>query len=143
MTGGVPPGECARPQPLVANVPALPALPARAHRLSPAATLAVVKATLREAEAAWLMTDGLTGSNETVPGIYGGRLSSPSSSSIALTGYAVAHGITVSGRLKIAKPGPPLVFDGALTVSGPAAATGVLGVKGSSLRGTLGGKLVG
>ena len=37
-----------------ANVPALPALPARAHRLSPAATLAIVKATLREAEAAWL-----------------------------------------------------------------------------------------
>jgi pimeloyl-ACP methyl ester carboxylesterase len=143
MTGGVPPGECARPQPLVANVPALPALPTRPHRMSPAATLAVVRATLREAEAAWLMTDGLTGSNETVPGIYGGRLTSPSSSSIALAGYTVAHGIAVSGRLKIAKPGPPLVFNGVLTVSGPAAATGVLGVKGGSLRGTLGGKLVG
>jgi hypothetical protein len=111
--------------------------------MSPAATLAVVRATLREAEAAWLMTDGLTGSNETVPGIYGGRLTSPSSSSIALAGYTVAHGIAVSGRLKIAKPGPPIVFNGVLTVSGPAAATGVLGVKGSSLRGTLGGKLVG
>ena len=89
------------------------------------------------------MTDGLTGSNETVPGI----LRRPADLAVELLhrarrlrGRARDRG---QRRLKIAKPGPPLVFDGALTVSGPAAATGVLGVKGSSLRGTLGGKLVG
>jgi len=41
------------------------------------------------------------------------------------------------------KGGPPLRFEGFLTVTGPRAAGGVLGLKSGSLRGTLGGKLVG
>jgi pimeloyl-ACP methyl ester carboxylesterase len=143
MTGGVPPTECARAQPLVKPVPALPVLPARPHRVSPAATLAVVTATLKEAEAAWLMTDGLTGASSAVPGIYGGKFTSPGGNTIVLTGYTVAQGVSLSGKLKIAKPGPPLQFEGFLTVSGPRAAAGVLGLKSGSLRGTLGGKLVG
>jgi pimeloyl-ACP methyl ester carboxylesterase len=143
MTGGVPPSECPRSQPLVATVPALPVLPARPRRVSPTATLAVVTATLKEAEAAWLMTDGLTGTNTPVAGIYGGRLTSPSVSSIALTGYTVAQGVSLSGKITLVKGGPPLRFEGFLTVSGPRAAAGVLGLKNGSLRGTLGGKFVG
>ena len=142
MTGGVPPTECPRSQPLVAPVPALPMLPARPRRVSPAATLRIVSATLKEAEATWLMT-ALSGSNTPVEGIYGGRLTSPSGTSINLAGYTVAQGVSLSGKLKIAKGGPPLRFEGFLTVSGPRAATGVLGLKNGSLRGTLGGKLVG
>jgi pimeloyl-ACP methyl ester carboxylesterase len=144
MTGGVPPTECPRSQPLVAPVPALTVLPARPRRpVSPAATLAIVRATLKEAEAAWLMTSGLTGSATPVPGIYGGRLTSPSSTSFKLTGYTVTQGVSISGTIKIGKVGPPLAFEGLLTVSGKRAATGVLGLKGGSLRGTLGGKLIG
>ena len=144
MTGGVPPTACPRSQPLVAPVPALPALSARPLRpVSPAATLAIVKATLKEAEAAWLMTDGLSGSDAPVPGIYGGRLTSPSPTSIVLARYTVARGVSISGKIKIAKVGPPFDFEGSLTVSGARAAGGLLGLKGSSLRGTLGGKLVG
>jgi pimeloyl-ACP methyl ester carboxylesterase len=144
MTGGVPPTECPRSQPLVAPVPALPGLAATPHRaVSPAATLAIVTASLKEAEAAWLMTDGLSGSNTAVPGVYGGRLTSPTNSSFKLTGYTVAHGVSLSGTFKIANPGPPLRFQGIVTVSGPRAAGGVLGLKAGSLRGTLGGKVVG
>jgi hypothetical protein len=144
MTGGVPAGTCARPKPLVTDVPALPVLPARpGHPASPARTLAIVKATLKEAEAAWLMTTGLTGSKTPVPGIYGGLLTWASGSSFRLAGYTVARGVSVSGTLKIEKPGAPLQFQGILTVSGPGGAGGVLGLKGASLRGTLGGKLVG
>jgi len=143
MTGGVPPTECPRSQPIVSTVPALPVLPSRPHRVSPAATLAVVTATLKEAEAAWLMTDGLTGASTAVPGIYGGKFTSPGGSTIVLTGYTVAQGVSLSGKLKIAKSGVPLHFEGFLTVSGPRAAAGVLGLKNGSLRGTLGGKFVG
>jgi pimeloyl-ACP methyl ester carboxylesterase len=144
MTGGVPPAECPRSQPLVPPVPALPVLPARPrHRASPAATLTIVKTALKEAEATWLMVDGLTGSDTAVPGVYGGRLSAPSDNSFALARYTAARGVSLSGTIKIAKPGPPLQFEGILVVSGPGAAGGVLGLKGGSLRGTLGGKLVG
>lgn len=144
MTGGVPASQCPRSQPLVTPVPALPMLPARPlHPLSPAATLAIVTATLKEAEAAWLMIDGLTGTNTPVPGVYGGRLTSPSSSTFTLAGYTVAHGVSLSGTIKIAKPGPPIQFEGILIVSGSGAAGGVLGLRGGSLRGTLGGELIG
>jgi pimeloyl-ACP methyl ester carboxylesterase len=144
MTGGTPPSTCARPRPLVTDVPALPVLPAKPpHPATPAHTLAIVAATLKEAEAAWLMTIGLTGSQTPVPGIYAGRMAFNSASSFRLVGYAAARGVSVSGTVKIAKPGVPLQFEGLLTVSGPGAAHGILGLSSKSLRGTLGGKLVG
>jgi pimeloyl-ACP methyl ester carboxylesterase len=143
MTGGVPASTCARPKPLVTDVPALPVLPAKAREATPARTLAIVTATLKEAEAAWLMTIGLSGSKTPVPGIYAGRLAFASNSSFRLVGYTVTRGVSVSGTLKIAKPGTPLQFQGLLTISGSGGAHGVLGLNGRSLRGTLGGKLVG
>jgi hypothetical protein len=143
MTGGVPVSECPRSQPLVVPVPALPVLPARPRRISPAATLAIAKATLKEAEAAWIMVDALGGTTTPVAGIYGGRLTSPSGTSFTLAGYTVAQGVSLSGKITIGKSGLPLHFEGFLTVSGPRAAAGVLGLKNGSLRGTLGGKLVG
>ena len=49
----------------------------------------------------------------------------------------------LSGKLKLTSTSLPLRFEGTLTVSGPAASTGLLGLKGTSLRGTLGGRVVG
>ena len=144
ITGAVTQSTCPRPKPLVADVPALPNLPAHSKKpLSPTKTLAVVTATLKEAEAAWLMTDGLTGSNDPIAGIFGGRFTSPTTDSFALAKYSAARGVTLSGTVRIARNGPPFVFEGIITVAGPAAAHGVLGLKNGTLRGTLGGKLVG
>ena len=107
------------------------------------APLAVVSATLKEAEAAWLMTIGLSGSQTPVPGVYAGQLAFNSASSFRLVGYTVARGVSVSGTVKIAKQGVPLQFQGLLTISGSGGAHGILGLNGKTLRGTLGGKLVG
>jgi hypothetical protein len=41
------------------------------------------------------------------------------------------------------KSGLPLAFQGTLTVGGAAAAPGLLGLSGGSLRGTLAGRVVG
>jgi len=145
MTNAAVPGTCARPKALVVPVPALPA-PGRAkpkHPATPAATFAIVSKTIREAEAAWLMTDGLSGSDARIPALYGGYLVATSGQAFKLVRYSIARGVTVSGTLKIAKSGPPLVFQGTFTVGGAGAATGVLGLQGTVLRGALGGRLFG
>jgi len=143
MTNAAVPTSCARPKALVVPVPALPA-PGQAkpkHHATPAATFAVVSKTIREAEAAWLMTDGLSGNADRVPALYGGYLAATSGQTFKLVNYSIAHGIAVSGTLKITKAGPPLVFQGTFTVTGAGAATGVLGLQGGALRGALGGRL--
>ena len=48
-----------------------------------------------------------------------------------------------SGTVRVAKSGLPFVFQGTVTVGGPAASAGVLGLSGTSLRGSLGGRIVG
>ena len=143
MTNAAVPATCARPKALVVPVPALPP-PGQAkpkHHATPAATFAVVSKTIREAEAAWLMTDGLSGSAARVPALYGGYLAATSGQTFKLVNYSIAHGIAVSGTVKITKAGPPLVFQGTFTISGAGAATGVLGLQSGALRGALGGRL--
>jgi hypothetical protein len=144
ITGGAVPATCTRPKALVLPVPGLPAPGAahRTHTARPAQTLAIVTKTVREAEATWLMTAGVSGSDAPVPGIYGGRIVATSGLTFRLSGYSDARGVTVSGTLKITKIGPPLQFEGVVTVAGPGAARGVLGLRGGVLRGTLGGQLV-
>ena len=51
--------------------------------------------------------------------------------------------MSVRGSLRLTTYGPPLAFQGLLTVGGRSAAQGSLGLVGGSLRGTLGGKRVG
>jgi pimeloyl-ACP methyl ester carboxylesterase len=144
MTGGVVPASCPRSKPLVVDVPALPAPgPAKpAHAESAKQTLNVVSKSLREAEAAWLMTVGLSGTSDRIPGVFGGWLVGTSSSSFQLVRYAVSRGVAVSGTLHITKLGPPIGFQGTLTVGGKAAATGLLSLQGSKLTGTLGGRII-
>jgi pimeloyl-ACP methyl ester carboxylesterase len=139
MTGGTVPAVCPRPKPIVSPVPALPA-PGVAHPkkpASPAQTYTIASATLREAEAMWL-----TAAPRTVAGVFGGKIAA-GARSFTLTRYSIARGVTLTGTLKLSKTTLPLVFQGAVTVAGPGASPGLLGLSGTSLRGTLGGRLVG
>jgi hypothetical protein len=101
----------------------------------------VARSTVGDAQAIWLMTAGQSG-NATVAGLYGGTLSA-AGRTIKLTNYSLERGVRVNGTLTLKKAGPPLVFQGPVTVAGTAAAHGLLGLNGSSLRGTLGGTAVG
>ena len=78
-----------------------------------------------------------------VAGLYGGKVEVVGQNGLKLTRYSIAPGIEVSGTVEIAKSGFPLTFAGFVTVTGKRAATGILGLNGSSLSGTLGGVLVG
>jgi pimeloyl-ACP methyl ester carboxylesterase len=144
MLGGPVPSTCPQTKPLVVPVPALPApgtaRPARTE--TPRVTYSGALEALHDAEALWLMTAGESGASTTVPGIYAGKIVA-SARSFRLVGYSIARGVTVSGTLTLKQLGPPVGFEGTLTVSGPAAAHGLLGVQGASVRGTLGGRAVG
>ena len=88
------------------------------------------------------MTAGLAGGAAVVPGITSGRvLELPQS--FRFINYGVTAGVYLNGTLKLLKAGTPLVFAGSVTVGGRFAATGLLGVSGSSVRGTLDGRSVG
>jgi len=136
---GFVPDECPRPKALVAPIPALPA-PGSAQPkrgAGPLQTYAIATKTLREAEAAWLFA-----APSAVPGIFGGKINS-GQRAFTLVRYSIARGVWLSGTIRITKTGLPLVFQGTVTVGGPAASAGVLGLSESSLRGTLGGRIVG
>jgi len=140
MTGGTPPTQCPRPKALVANVPALPSgtLPRTPH--GAAATYSIASKTVDEAEADWLMT--LFSGSSTIPGIFGGKATA-TLRSLTLAKYSIAPGVTLTGTLRRTGTGFPANFQGTLTVGGPVAAEGILGLNGTSLRGSLGGKIVG
>ena len=131
--------QCARPSALITTVPAYP-VPKTKGLATPGQTLSIVSRTLREAEAVWLMA---ASPGSPVAGLYGGRVDVVGQNGLKLTRYSISPGIEVSGTLDIAKSGFPLTFAGFVTVTGKRAATGILGLNGSSLSGTLGGVLVG
>jgi hypothetical protein len=87
------------------------------------------------------MTSGESGQAVKLPGIYGGTIAA-GARSFTLKNYSIARGLTVSGTLTFIKFGPPLVFQGAVTVTGSAVSHGVLVLQGSTLTGALGGKKV-
>ena len=98
--------------------------------------------TIREAEAAWLMTAGLSGSTDRVPASYGGYLVATSGSRSSSSGTASRAAIAVSGTVKITKLGPPVGVPGHASRSrGRRRATGVLGLQQRRLSGALGGRL--
>ncbi len=137
MLGGALPAQCARSAPLLRPIPALPAPTVRKTPWNPQATYSIASKTIAEAESSWLLA-----SSANVPGIYGGKLSA-GRREFTLTRYAIAPGVTLTGKIKLTSTTLPLGFQGTLTVGGRAAATGILGLNGKSLRGTLGGRLVG
>jgi pimeloyl-ACP methyl ester carboxylesterase len=128
-------GDCARPPFLIRPISAYPAAK-RTTRATPRQTLQLVRKTIEEAQAVWVMSGG------TVAGLYGGRLTA-NDSGFVLTRYSITPGVEVSGRVRFVDFGPPLVFDGLVEVTGRFAATGLVGLQGGRLSGTLGGVLVG
>jgi pimeloyl-ACP methyl ester carboxylesterase len=143
MLGQAVPATCARPKPIVATIPALPAAGATTPKkaVGPLKTFAIVDKTLREAEAAWLMTSSGPQAAP-IAGLYGGRLVG-GAKAFTLVRYSVAPGVAISGKVDVTNDSAPLKFRGLITVSGVAASTGIVGLFGDSLRGTLGGKPVG
>jgi pimeloyl-ACP methyl ester carboxylesterase len=140
IQSGAAPARCARPKAIVLPVPALPApgpLQPK-HAAGPVQTYGIVAKTVREAEAAWLMA-----APGVVPGVYGGKLVA-GPTGFTLFRYSMSRGVALTGKVRIARSSRlPLAFQGAITVSGAAAAHGILGLAGTSLRGTLDGRLVG
>ena len=134
------PATCARPASFTAVTPAYPAAPTRA--VTPLGTLAIATKTIKDAESVWLMTAGLAGSSDVVAGVTGGKLIE-SGRSFTFVKYSITPGVSLSGTIRLVKFGPPLQFQGNVTVGGKFAATGLLGVSGASVRGTLGGHIVG
>jgi pimeloyl-ACP methyl ester carboxylesterase len=137
MTGGTPASQCARPAPLLRPIPAFPAPTVRKTPFGAQATYSIAAKTLAEAEASWLGS-----SSRVVPGLYGGKLSA-AQREFTLTRYSIAPGVTLSGKVRLRSTTPPFGFQGTLTVGGRSAADGILGLNGSTLRGTLGGRIVG
>jgi pimeloyl-ACP methyl ester carboxylesterase len=136
LNGAIPPPACPRGKPIVPTLGALPAGKQPAH-LTPLATYAIAAKTLREAQAAWLLAN-----DSAIAGIYAGKLV-PTSTGFTITRYAIAPGVELSGSIKLTKTQLPLVFEGTVKVGGASAAPGLLGLTEKSLRGTLGGRLVG
>jgi pimeloyl-ACP methyl ester carboxylesterase len=135
QTGAVP-ASCARGKPIVRIVPTLPAAAAGA-KLGPRATYVVAQKTLIEAQAAWLMAN-----DKALAGVYAGRLV-PAARGFTLTRYAIARGVELTGMFKLISTDLPFSFQGTVKVTGTAAATGILGLTGTNLKGTLGGRVVG
>ena len=143
ITGATVPSACPRSKPLVLDVPGLPA-PGQAkpkHPASPATTYQLVGKTIREVQAAWLMTIGLSGSTAPVPGVFGGYFRATASADFRLVNYSITRGVAVSGTLKLKEFGPPLVFQGTLIVSGKGASPGILSLNKGVLHGTLGARI--
>ena len=133
------PDTCARPEAFVAP---LAAFPAATKHAGPLQTYAIAAKTLHEAEATWLMTSG-AGPADPVAGLYGGKLVATAKTTFKLVRYSIARGVTLNGTIKLTNDRAPFAFQGLITVAGSAAAGGILGLTGGSLRGTLGGRPVG
>jgi hypothetical protein len=139
-SGSAPSRVCRREQPYVAPLAAFPHAPAK--RLSPTQTRSVAAKTLREAEAAWLATAGLSGRKARLAGIHGGTLSG-TGTAFTLDRYSIATGVQVSGRIRVTGLLPPLRLSGSLQVRGTMAARGTLSVRRDGVRGRLGSVAVG
>ncbi|MGZ4258283.1 MAG: alpha/beta hydrolase, partial [Gaiellaceae bacterium] len=120
MLGGAVPASCARPAAFVADTPAYPA--ALKRLATPLQTLAIATKTIKDAEAVWLMTAGLAGGSNVVPGVAGGKLLE-SGRSFTFVKYAISPGVSLSGTIRLVSFGPPLQFQGNVTVGGRFAAT--------------------
>jgi pimeloyl-ACP methyl ester carboxylesterase len=140
MLGASVPASCPRPGAFVGVTPAYPA--ASTRPATAAQTLLTATKTIEDAESVWLMTAGLSGGSDVVAGVASGKLIE-SGRAITFVKYGIAAGVSLSGTVHLEKFGPPIRFQGTVTVGGRFAATGLLGVSGASVRGTLGGRVVG
>ena len=132
--GGCPPvGQVLAP---LRSLPTSP-VPGSA-RLSAAQTLRVAAATLREAEASWLVAEGLS---MRIGGLVGGVLSATPAESFGLERYADVAGVAISGGVRL-NPAGQGSWRATVTVSGDRAVSGTLRLSAAGLRGELGGQPV-
>ena len=150
LDGATPPATCT---PIANGVPPLArwrrtvaATPPALHVAGlPGRTLAALVQTLHDAEDAWLLGRQST---TTIDGLVSGRMVPDSVKTIHLRSYSGVTGLAVSGTivLQLAANGQPMVpltaASGTLTVTGSAAAHGVLRARGNRLTGTLGGRTI-
>ena len=126
---------CPRAPSLVAPVGPLTGF-TKADTLSPKQTLAAVRLTVGEAEAA------LNFGETNVRGLAGGTLET-GLGGIVLKRYSVVPGVELTGFLGILNSDFPIGLDGTVTVTGSRAADGLLGIGRNSAVGALGGTVVG
>ncbi len=131
--------QCARPRPMVEPIGAYPAATGT-KAVGAVATLEIATKTVRDAQALWLTTSG--GPGEARAGLYGGRLVT-TDDGFRLDRYSIAPGVQLSGTIDVTGFGPPFTFEGVVTVGGARAASGLLGVVGGTLAGTLDGAFAG
>jgi pimeloyl-ACP methyl ester carboxylesterase len=131
--------QCARPRPLLAPIGPYPRADGEKRAGAPA-TLSIAAATVRDAEALWLTTSGSPGGRRA--GLYGGRLV-VTADGFRLDRYSIVPGVQLSGTVDVTGLGPPFAFEGVVTVGGKRAASGLLGLVGGGLAGTLDGTLAG
>jgi pimeloyl-ACP methyl ester carboxylesterase len=115
--------------------------PARPAKKTPAATLAAVSRTVREAEASWLQII-FSSATFTPRGLYGGKLVVGKGLGFTLTRYSVAPGVLVTGKITFVNVGPPITYKGTVKISGSAAVAGTLTFSKNSVSGRLGGRPV-
>jgi hypothetical protein len=118
----------------------------------PGKTLGGVVSTLEDVANTFLFEQFSVGPNDVPgllakPGLVGGLLISNAqpgsfSRALKLVEYSDIPGLTLSGSLTIFPSGLPIKFQGTLTVAGDAAANGTITLRGSALKGRLGGKAV-
>jgi hypothetical protein len=137
-------GACPRQLPVLAPLgPFESPSAAKTRPLNPTETFAGAKATLQEAEAAFLTTFG---SEKQLNGLLGGTLTpvhsdDPLAFTFKLSGYRNVAGVALTGTIKY-QPFSPTRWSGSVGVSGSGAAKGVLAAEGGRLTGTLGRKHV-
>jgi hypothetical protein len=139
ILGGAIPTSCPRVPALVNPLGSFP----RIHgKESPRGTLLVAAKAVREGEAMWLQA-AFAGAPLTPAGLYGGKVvPSATQPEFTLVRYAILPGVRLSGKLRRTGSGFPLAFKGNLSVSGPAAAAGMVRVSRARVSGLLGGRRV-
>jgi pimeloyl-ACP methyl ester carboxylesterase len=139
---GTAPSSCAPVKPYVLPVPTLPAPGTGKKPLTARATYAVAASAVHDGQSLWLLTAAFSGGTERTAGLYGGHIVA-GVRRVTFVKYQLARGVTINGTLTLKKLGPPVQFQGAVVVGGPAAAHGVLSVSGATVGGSLNGRAVG
>jgi hypothetical protein len=136
---GKPHPPCPSLAPAVSPLQSLPRAPgAGGERLTAAQTLSVAAATLREAEATWLVAEGLS---MRISGLAGGELHATPSAVFALDRYTDVAGVALTGAVTQEALGPG-GFVATVRVGGTRALAGRLRLARGRLGGELGGRAV-
>jgi hypothetical protein len=132
-------GACPRQLPVLAPLGPFEPASAKTGPLGPTATFAGAKATLQEAEAAFLATFG---SEKRLNGLLGGTLTpvhsdDPLAFTFKLAGYRNVTGVSLTGTVEY-RPFSRSPWSGSVGVTGTRAAKGTLAAEDGRLTGSLG-----